>query len=65
MEPRLAWRSAEGSAPLATSASRGGNLMLNMGPDGRGRFPEGAQKRLLAVGEWLKTNGETLLQYGA
>jgi alpha-L-fucosidase len=45
---------------LATSASRGGNLMLNMGPDGRGRFPEDAQKRLLAVGEWLKVNGQSI-----
>ncbi|MGH1558500.1 alpha-L-fucosidase [Caulobacter segnis] len=45
---------------LATSASRGGNFMLNMGPDGRGRFPEGAQKRLLAVGAWLKVNGDSI-----
>lgn len=45
---------------LATSASRGGNLMLNMGPDGRGRFPEGAQTRLLKVGDWLKANGESI-----
>ncbi|KQV54916.1 MULTISPECIES: alpha-L-fucosidase [unclassified Caulobacter] len=45
---------------LSTSASRGGNFMLNMGPDGRGRFPEGAQKRLLAVGAWLKVNGDSI-----
>jgi alpha-L-fucosidase len=45
---------------LATSASRGGNFMLNMGPDGRGRFPEGAQSRLLKVGDWLKVNGESI-----
>ncbi|MBO9707400.1 MAG: alpha-L-fucosidase [Caulobacter sp.] len=45
---------------LATSASRGGNFMLNMGPDGRGRFPDGAQKRLLAVGAWLKVNGDSI-----
>ncbi len=45
---------------LATAASRGGNFMLNIGPDGLGRFPEGAEKRLLGVGRWLKGNGESI-----
>lgn len=45
---------------LATSASRGGNFMLNVGPDGTGRFPAEAESRLLAVGAWLKQNGESI-----
>jgi alpha-L-fucosidase len=45
---------------LVLSASRGGNLMLNMGPDERGRFPGVATDRLLKVGAWLKVNGESI-----
>lgn len=45
---------------LATSASRGGNFMLNMGPDGKGRFPEAAEARLLSVGRWIDRNGESI-----
>lgn len=45
---------------LVTTASRGGNFTINMGPDGKGRFPEDAEKRLLGVGRWLKVNGESV-----
>ncbi|MHA4809502.1 alpha-L-fucosidase [Flavitalea flava] len=48
---------------LATVASRGGNLMLNIGPDGRGRIPEYSQKYILATGAWLKKFGESI--YGS
>lgn len=45
---------------LALSASRGGNFMINMGPDEKGRFPAAATERLLGVGKWLKANGESI-----
>lgn len=45
---------------LALSASRGGNFMINMGPDEKGRFPAAATERLLRVGKWLGVNGESI-----
>jgi len=43
---------------LIEIASQGGNLMLNISPMGDGSIPENQQRSLLAVGEWLKSNGE-------
>ncbi len=40
--------------------ARGGNLLLNVGPDPLGNIPEPAQKTLAEVGAWLKVNGETV-----
>ena len=48
---------------LATIRSRGGNLLLNIGPDVRGRIPLRDQEILLHVGDWLKKNGAAI--YGA
>ena len=43
---------------LCDVVSKNGNLLLNIGPRADGTIPHGMQKRLLAIGEWLKTNGE-------
>jgi len=43
--------------------SKGGNLLLNVGPDAYGVIPEVCQQSLLDMGEWLKVNGEAI--YGA
>jgi alpha-L-fucosidase len=48
---------------LLYAVQRGGNLLMNVGPDGEGRIPEPAVKTLLSVGEWLSRNGEYV--YGA
>lgn len=40
--------------------SRGGNLLLNIGPTGDGRIPVVMQDRLLQMGDWLKVNGEAI-----
>ena len=48
---------------LVECVSKGGNLLLNVGPDARGRFPEPAVEILHAVGSWLHENGESI--YGA
>ena len=45
---------------LASTAARGGNLILNVGPDGTGRIPETSQRYLREVGSWLATNGESI-----
>jgi alpha-L-fucosidase len=48
---------------LADIVSKNGNLLLNVGPRGDGSIPDAAQGTLLAVGGWLKTNGEAI--YGS
>jgi alpha-L-fucosidase len=48
---------------LADVVSKNGNLLLNVGPRADGRIPDAAQGTLLAVGAWLKVNGEAI--YGA
>jgi len=45
---------------LADVVSHGGNLLLNIGPDGTGKIPPIMQERLLQIGEWLKINGEAI-----
>lgn len=40
--------------------SRGGNLLLNIGPTGDGRIPVIMQDRLLQMGAWLQVNGEAI-----
>ncbi|HUA62822.1 MAG TPA: alpha-L-fucosidase [Verrucomicrobiae bacterium] len=48
---------------LVDIVSRGGNLLLDIGPTGDGRIPVIMQERLLQMGDWLKVNGEAI--YGA
>ncbi|OFX71289.1 MAG: alpha-L-fucosidase [Bacteroidetes bacterium GWC1_47_7] len=43
---------------LAEVASKGGNLMLNVGPDGKGAIPAYSRKYLLEVGKWLDRFGD-------
>lgn len=45
---------------LAGAAGRGANLLLNIGPQPDGALPDAALTRLTAIGEWLKTNGESI-----
>jgi alpha-L-fucosidase len=45
---------------LCDIVSKGGNLLLNIGPDAKGRVPEPAQQALRGVGAWMKTNGEAI-----
>lgn len=45
---------------LASTSARGGNLILNVGPDGTGRIPETSQRFLREVGGWLAVNGESI-----
>ena len=45
---------------LIESVSKGGNLLLNVGPTARGTFDYRAQERLKAMGEWMKFNSQSV-----
>ena len=45
---------------LVRTASKGANLLLNVGPQPDGNLPAAAVERLEAMGEWLQVNGETI-----
>ena len=45
---------------LADIVSRGGNLLLGIGPAADGRIPVIMEQRLLDVGRWLLVNGEAI-----
>lgn len=45
---------------LIESVSKGGNLLLNVGPTARGTFDYRAQDRLKSMGEWMKVNGRSI-----
>ena len=45
---------------LADIVSRGGNLLLGIGPTADGRIPVIMEQRLLDVGRWLLVNGEAI-----
>ena len=45
---------------LVDIASKGGNYLLNVGPTAEGVIPPPSVERLLAMGEWLRTNGEAI-----
>jgi alpha-L-fucosidase len=45
---------------LADIVSRGGNLLLGIGPTADGRIPVIMEQRLLDVGRWLRVNGEAI-----
>ena len=45
---------------LIDIVSRGGNLLLNVGPTADGRIPVIMQQRLVDIGAWLKVNGEAI-----
>lgn len=45
---------------LVDKVSRGGNFLLDIGPDEHGKIPPIMQERLLQIGAWLKVNGEAI-----
>jgi alpha-L-fucosidase len=45
---------------LVEAAGKGGNLLLNVGPDQDGRFPQEFLARTEAIGRWLEVHGECI-----
>jgi alpha-L-fucosidase len=45
---------------LVDLVSRGGNLLLDIGPTADGRIPVIMQERLLEIGQWLEINGDAI-----
>ncbi|MGS0527231.1 alpha-L-fucosidase [Zobellia nedashkovskayae] len=58
------WKSSEKLIQnLVDIVSKGGNFLLNIGPDGLGQFPPESVERLKAMGDWTEVNGEAI--YGS
>ncbi|MGN6165919.1 MAG: alpha-L-fucosidase [Flavisolibacter sp.] len=45
---------------LIDKVSRGGNFLLDIGPDEHGKILPIMQERLLQIGDWMKINGEAI-----
>ena len=60
----LNWKSPELLIQmLIDSVSKGGNVLLNVGPTARGEFDPRARQTLAALGEWMRLHGRSI--YGA
>ncbi len=60
------WKSAELVVhTLVEAASKNGNLLLNVGPDARGRIPGPSVSVLEEVGRWMGRSGESVHGAGA
>ena len=55
------WKSAEEVVRrLVDIVSKGGNYLLNIGPDGLGRVPQATLDIFAKVGPWMQANGESI-----
>ena len=62
----LDWKSPEMLVQmLVDSVSKNGNLLLNVGPNGRGELDWRSVERLEEMGEWLRLNGRAIYNCGA
>lgn len=49
---------------LVECVSKGGNMLLNVGPDARGRIPAESLKILREIGAWMDNNSESIYGCG-
>ena len=62
----LDWKSTEMLVQmLVDSVSKNGNLLLNVGPTGRGEFEPRALERLHGIGAWMRLHGRAIYGCGA
>lgn len=55
------WKSSETLIRMLVDiASKGGNLLLNVGPTAEGEIPQPSVERLKAMGRWMDVNGESI-----
>lgn len=45
---------------LVECVSKGGNMILNIGPDAKGNIPEESARALKEIGAWMKKNGKSI-----
>lgn len=45
---------------MADIVSKGGNMLLNIGPDNKGKFPKVSEPIMKSLHQWLKKNGEAI-----
>ena len=45
---------------LVSHVAKGGNLLLNVGPDARGKFDKRAMSALNAIGSWMSDNSDSI-----
>ena len=56
------WKSTDNVIHLMIdTVSKGGNLLINIGPTGEGLFPPEAVDRLAALGRWMNINREAIV----
>ena len=61
----LNWKSPEMLIQmLVDTVAKDGNVLLNVGPNGRGEFEPRASERLAAMGEWLRLHGRAIYGCG-
>ena len=49
---------------LVECVSKGGNMLLNVGPDAHGNIPPQSMERLQAIGAWMKKNRQSVIGCG-
>ena len=49
---------------LVECVSKGGNMILNVGPNAKGEIPKESLERLAAIGAWMKENGASIYGCG-
>ena len=49
---------------MVNAVSKGGNLLVNVGPNAYGEIPETSTKILKEVGKWMDKNGKAIYQAG-
>ncbi|MGL4735908.1 MAG: alpha-L-fucosidase [Cellulosilyticaceae bacterium] len=49
---------------LVECVSKGGNMLLNVGPDSKGNIPKASVEILGEIGKWMKSNGESIYGCG-
>ena len=60
-----AWKSPEQLVwMLIDTVSKGGNLLLNVGPTARGTFDDRATARLRGLGDWMRLNSRSIYGCG-
>jgi len=45
---------------LVDAVSKGGNMLLNVGPNARGEFDPRSIERLRGIGEWMRVHGRSI-----